>query len=385
MSVDHQQFLDRCRDLAPVLREGASDGETVRKIPDATWSAIRRADVLGVVLATSQGGHGLTLDSVCQGTRILAQGCPATAWTAAFYMQHAALLSRFPDGGRKDFFASDEVPLMAAPLAPTGTARPVDGGFTVKGRWDFATGIAHADWVMVHAIEKGPDFSTRFLVIPVPDVAVEDVWFTSGMRATGSNSVKVDGVFVPAERTVAAQSLFDGVGALDGDALADVPLVSVLALTASAAAVGAAEAAVDLYTQRLKERVLAYTLGDKAAEQPAAQIRLATVMSALATMRAGWDRAIATISDAAAQGSVTDQLRVDTKLAAAAAVRDARSIISLVGEGAGAAVYRSDHPFQRLQRDVETLKGHVIFDWDRAAELAGRVTLGAPLGPTDMA
>ena len=39
---------------------------------------------------------------------------------------------------------------------------------------------------------------------------------------------------------------------------------------------------------------------------------------------------------------------------------------------------------QRLQRDVETLKGHVMFDWDRTAELAGRYALGFGLRPTDM-
>jgi hypothetical protein len=48
-------------------------------------------------------------------------------------------------------------------------------------------------------------------------------------------------------------------------------------------------------------------------------------------------------------------------------------------------VYATSHPIQRLQRDVETLKGHVVFDWDRTTELAGRVMLGHPLRPTDLA
>jgi hypothetical protein len=39
---------------------------------------------------------------------------------------------------------------------------------------------------------------------------------------------------------------------------------------------------------------------------------------------------------------------------------------------------------QRLQRDVEVLKGHVIFDWDRTAELAGRIELGLEVRPTDL-
>ena len=65
-------------------------------------------------------------------------------------------------------------------------------------------------------------------------------------------------------------------------------------------------------------------------------------------------------------------------------MRSARQIISLIGEGSGAGAYRAGSPLQRLQRDVEVLKGHVIFDWDRTTELAGRTALGIEPRPTDM-
>lgn len=76
--------------------------------------------------------------------------------------------------------------------------------------------------------------------------------------------------------------------------------------------------------------------------------------------------------------------RMALRLAAAATVRSARSIVGTIAEGAGASVYFAQSPFQRFQRDLEVLKGHVIFDWDRTAQLAGRVALGLPLQPTDM-
>lgn len=82
---------------------------------------------------------------------------------------------------------------------------------------------------------------------------------------------------------------------------------------------------------------------------------------------------------------MSDEERTDARLMAAATVRDARRLIGRVCEGSGASVYFSDAPLQRLQRDVEVLKGHVIFDWDRTTELAGRVTLGERLRPGDMA
>ena len=37
----------------------------------------------------------------------------------------------------------------------------------------------------------------------------------------------------------------------------------------------------------------------------------------------------------------------------------------------GASVHFSDHPMQRLKRDVDVLSGHVVFDYDTARELAG--------------
>lgn len=95
----------------------------------------------------------------------------------------------------------------------------------------------------------------------------------------------------------------------------------------------------------LQERVLACTAGDKAIDQPAAQIRLATALANV--------------------------------------VRIARAVIADVCAGAGASIYYQTSPLQR-QRDIEVLKGHVVFDWDRTAELAGRVALALPLRPTDL-
>lgn len=384
-SLDHDDFIARCEGLVSTLRDEAAESEQLRQLTSTTLRAVVDADILRAVVPKSLGGHGLGLPSLCQGTRILAHGCPATAWTVSFFMLHAWLLTKFPAESHPALFGGGRVPSCAAPLAPTGTAEAVEGGYVVGGRWEYATGVEHAHWVMVHALEAGPELASRFLLLDVDDVVIEDVWHTSGMRATGSNTIVVDGVFVPEAHSIPGRALLESAHHLPGDALANLPLVSVLALTASAPAVGAGEEAALLYHQRLQDRVLAYSMGDEAAEQPAAQMRLATVMNDMRGARSAWESAIRRVGGAARRGIPTDQLRVDTKLAAAAAVRDSRHVITLVGEGAGAAVYRSDHPFQRLQRDVETIKGHVIFDWDRASELAGRVLLGGELGPTDMA
>ena len=109
-------------------------------------------------------------------------------------------------------------------------------------------------------------------------------------------------------------------------------------------------------------------------------------MSDLASTRAGWDAAIAAVLAGSVEGTPSAQLRVDTKLAAAATVRSARRIIERRRRGLGGQRLPVEPArSSACSRDVETLKGHVIFDWDRTAELAGRVTLGSALRPTDMA
>ncbi len=236
---------------------------------------------------------------------------------------------------------------------------------------------------MVHALD--PEVSaTRFATLPVGDVTVEDVWFTSGMRATGSNAVAIRDTFVPTEHTIAGTRLLESAPGSE-DPMDRLPVMATLSLVAAAPAIGAAEASVELFRSRIQERVLAYTLGERQVDQPAAQIRLAEAMAEVRSARALWERAIAELEAAANHSEgPSPEARSAARLDAAFAVRMSRSAISTVCEGSGASVYAESSPLQRLQRDVEVLKGHVVFDWDRTAQLAGKVALGLELGPTDL-
>lgn len=383
---DHDGALARAGRLVPVLAAQAGEAERIRSVPPAVLDATVDSGLLAVVSPTRWGGMGLGLDTLGGVTRTLARGCPAMAWTLSFLMLHNWFVSRFPAPTQAEVLGDRPWAAIPAPLAPTGELRRTGDGFVLDGRWEWATGVNHADWVMVHAVEldaTGGAAGTRFALVPIDEVTVEDVWFTSGMRATGSNAVRIDALPVPERRTIPGPALLaPGRG---DDGLDPLPLMSVLALVAAAPAVGAAEAAVELFSTRMRERVLAYSLGDRQADQPAARIRLSDATAEVTAAAALWSGAIDRLDAAAGDGDgVTLQDRGAARLAAAAAVRMSRHAISTVCEGSGAGVYAESSPLQRLQRDVEVLKGHVVFDWDRSAELAGRIALGMELGPTDM-
>ena len=385
MPMNSQEVRRRAEVLAVALANRAEAAEQARRLPDETIDDVTGLDLFRLVVPTSMGGHGLGVADLAQLTRVLGTACPASAWTISFLIMHSWLLGKFPAAGRAELFPSERPWALApAPLAPTGTARPAEGGYLVSGRWEWATGVHHADWVMVHAVQTEPAFASFFAVVPRSEATVEDVWYTSGMCATGSDTVALDNVFVPAHRTIPSQQLLFPTDRLDGDGMADLPVPPVLALVAAAPALGAAERAVDLYRERIAERVLAYSMGDRAIDQPAARMRLGAAVSDLAAARLRWDAAVAQLAACTGGGEVPVPQRMAWRLTAAATVRAARAVISTIAEGAGASVYFTASPFQRLQRDVEVLKGHVIFDWDRTTELAGRVELGMELQPTDM-
>ena len=91
------------------------------------------------------------------------------------------------------------------------------------------------------------------------DVAVEDVWHTAGMRATGSNAIVAEDVFVPAHRVVAIREFVseDNPGvALHDEPVVAYPLVPSLTVFAASVAVGSAERVVELYREQLVRRVL---------------------------------------------------------------------------------------------------------------------------------
>lgn len=376
-------------ELTDLVDAEAAEAERIRQLTPVVMDAATDMDLFRMVVPTRYGGRGAGLAELIDTTRELAKGCPASAWTLSFLVMHNWLITRFPERLQDEILGGEPgYGLVPAPLAPTGSMRSVTDaggrpGWEVSGRWEWATGVRHADWVMVTGIEDRSDtIAVRFAVLPIDEVQVEDVWHTSGMRATGSDTVVVEGRFVPEHRTLVAESLLESGPPADGDGLAHLPVMGVLALLAAAPAVGAAERAVDEYERRLRERVLAYSLGDRAAEQPHAQVRLGTALADVAAARAVLDAAVERL-DAIDGSDEPMRDRMAVRLAAADAVRRSVALIDLVCAGAGASVYKLDSPLQRLQRDVDVLKGHVIFDWDRTAELAGRVALGLPLRPAD--
>jgi alkylation response protein AidB-like acyl-CoA dehydrogenase len=373
--------------MATRLAARAAQAEALRSVPPETVAEADEAGFFRLLAPATAGGEGASFSLFYDVVRRMAKGCPSSAWTLSFLAEHAWLLCKFEPTLQQELFAGGAAPLAPAPLAPTGKAEKVEGGYRISGRWEWATGVNHADWVMVSCIEPATP-GPRFFVLPIGDVQVADVWHVSGMAATGSNMVVADGVFVPEHRSQPAWQLKFGPApgeALHPGSTVNFPMSPVLALVAATPALGAAEGALAVFIERMKTKIQAHTAGVKSSESQTVHMRLGEAIATVRAARLVWEDAIRRLEAECPRGSAVEvETLADIRLAAADVVRLGNLAVNTMCAAAGASAGFLDNPLQRHLRDLQMMRGHVVFDWDRATQIGGRVALGLETTPADL-
>lgn len=375
------------RDFVTRLAERAHDAEQLRRLPQATVDDLIASKITDLLVPARYGGQEAPYPEILRPVREMAHGCASSAWTIGFYILHNWMLALFGEQAQAEAFA-DRPFLAPAPLAPTGRGRPDGNGVRLSGRWSWATGVMHGNWIMVGAL-CGPDdgIYPALALLPIADVTVEDVWHTDGMRATGSNDVVITDAFVPDHRLVRVTDIY--AGSAPGARLHDAPtyrwpMVPALALLAAMPALGSAERVIEIYAERLGERVLAYE-GVKQKDKPLAQARLGEAEVRLRALRGLLDDTVGGIEALVRdRDTVPLTVRAQARLAAAHIVHESRAVIGMLMEASGASAHFVTNPLQRAKRDVDVLAGHVIFDHDTSRELAGALAIGARIPPFAM-
>jgi alkylation response protein AidB-like acyl-CoA dehydrogenase len=378
------EYVDR-------LSERACEAERLRRLPAATLADPATAKFIGLLAPARYGGQQAPFPEILGPVRRMAHGCASSAWTIGFYTLHNWMLALFSEQAQAEAFATRPF-LAPAPLAPTGHGVGCDGGIRLSGRWSWATGVLDGNWIIVGALceRVTGDPSTIYPVLallPISDVRIEDVWHTDGMRATGSNDAVIDDAFVPDHRLVPVADIYTGTA--PGSALHDAdtyrwPMVPALALLAAMPALGSAERAVEIYTERLSQRFLAYE-GVMQKDKPVALMHLGQAAVRLRALHGLLADTVGEIETIVADGEPVSLLvRAQARLAAAHIVHESRSVISDLLGVSGASAHFLDHPLQRIKRDVDVITGHVVFDYDTSRELAGALAIGQKIPRTAM-
>lgn len=219
------------------LQERAQWADLERRLPDETLADFAASGLADLLVPARFGGQEAPWSAILDPIRQLAHGCSSSAWTLGFYTLHNWMLSLFPEQAQIELFAGERPVLAPAPLAPNGRGEPVDGGVRLSGRWSWATGVLHGNWIFVGAL-CGPEEARlpMLCLLPIDEVEVIDTWQTDGMRATGSNDVVISDAFVPEHRMLSVIDIYGGTtpgASLHASATYRWPMVPALALAAS--------------------------------------------------------------------------------------------------------------------------------------------------------
>jgi alkylation response protein AidB-like acyl-CoA dehydrogenase len=186
--------------------EAAGDlAEAERNLPSGTMAMLRELGAFWLKTPAELGGTPLDPLDFCDVLEEFAYTDGATAWAVMVGNGGTGTAGGWlPDAGASRVFVPGRPrPLVVGTPGPRGTGRPTSGGYLVSGQWSFASGCAHADWLIGGFRSASPDGQPMVAIVPAEQATVVDNWRVAGLRGSGSFDFRLEEVFVPAELTFA--------------------------------------------------------------------------------------------------------------------------------------------------------------------------------------
>ena len=277
-TIDLNSILD---ELAPRFAADAEWQDATDSFVGSNYDALRERKVFSALVPQAYGGGGATHAEMCEFVRRLARSCPSTALALSMHQHLVSAAVANDRAGRPGRPLLDKVANTEAILVSTGandwldsngSVERVDDGYRVTATKPFASGSPKGDVLVTSAAFDSPEHGPQVLHFPVPlkaeGVTFLDDWRTMGMRATGSQTVKLDGVFVP-EAAVALRRPRGGFHP------AFAVILTVALPLIMSAYVGVAEGAAGIARDRAASR----------AEDPVTQILVGEMETLLTTAR----------------------------------------------------------------------------------------------------
>src|SRR5882757_6995791 len=183
-----ERLLADVQDLGPAIIARIAEIESGRRIPLDLVEQLKAIGVLRMLVPRSHGGLELDLPSALEVIGALGRIDGSVGWTAMIANGGAAFLPLLPRETYDQVYR-DGPAILAGTLQPTGTAEAAGAGWRVNGRWPFASGCLHADWLAGFCVMTeggrqlaGPDDAKGPLIrgffMPARDWQIEDTWYT---------------------------------------------------------------------------------------------------------------------------------------------------------------------------------------------------------------
>lgn len=213
--------VDAARRLAGLLAERAQEHDRDAVFPKRNFDALQRERLLALTVPKALGGLGVGLGVARVVIGALGQGDPSTALILAMqYVHHVGIAgstiwpralaervqrSAVEAGGLINILRVE--PELGSPARgglPATVARRSGEGWLIFGRKIYSTGSTGLAWGLIWARTDEGEPRVGLYLVPMdsPGLSIEESWDATGMRATASHDVVLDGVFVAADHAV---------------------------------------------------------------------------------------------------------------------------------------------------------------------------------------
>lgn len=384
-SAETTKVVQAARDLAPVIAARAGEIESGRRLPVDLLGQFKQAGFFRAFVPRSHGGDEVDLRTGCEVLETIARADGAAGWTTMIGMESPHLFALLPRERFDAIYSAGPDVIMGGAINAQGQALVEQGGYRVTGRWGFASGCEHCDWLFANCVvmqdgqpRPGPvpgAPQTRSMLLPAREVRIIDTWNALGLKGTGSHDLALEGAFCPEENTF---DIFFGTSSVPGPGFVAPVLHFVLHM--AAVSLGIAQGAVDDVVKLVtmgKRRMYARV---PLIESPVFQLELGRVDTSVRAARAllystADEFCAACVDDPAAAVALAPRLSA----ALAWVTETASGVVETCYRAGGANSLKDGSSLQRRFRDIYTFRQHAA-----AAEgwfgQAGASLLGQPTG-----
>jgi alkylation response protein AidB-like acyl-CoA dehydrogenase len=382
-----QSLSDRIRPHLGTIATRAAATEAARMVSVETIDLIREAGFVRALLPAALGGDERDLSDYCDGVRTLAKACPSTGWVTGVLNVHQAALCHFDASVQKEILATGVDTIVCSSGSPAMKAKLADGGILVSGRGRWSSGCDHAEWALVGVKVPDPSdsqypqrrYREYMFMAHRSEYVIDDTWYSTGMRGSGSKDLVFDKLFVPYRRIERMDAIYfnysHGAGVVDSW-IARVPFPLLFAVFLPAIALGCADGMIAEFTKRQRVRKNAYT-GAQGILNPAGYMRLAESVHELESLTAYYRQLLDSMQRYGERGErLTEDKSLDMQSKFPFITTRATHVIDRLMEGAGSSAVADFNPMQRYWRDGHTARLHLGSDYDVSLQHHGRYLLG---------
>jgi indole-3-acetate monooxygenase len=374
--------LDAARELGPKIRAAANEIEQARRLPLYIVREMQRAGVFRMPMPRAWGGPELDLASQMRVIELLSMADASAGWCAMIGTDGGYVTAFIDQTVAREMYPDIDA-VTAITFAPPGKAVKTRGGFTVNGRWPFASGCQHATWLIGHfAVFDGDSPrlqpnglpETRFGFLPAEECEILDTWMTSGLRGSGSHDWTVKDRFIPEQRTfnLAAPTRYRK------SPLYALP--NLLLYKFSAVCLGIARGAIEDFIALALNKPMTFksSSGGKAIlrDETYAQCAVAQAEALVSSARSFVFETVDDMWDTLLTGDLPSlKQRARARLAMIHASTACTQAVELLYKANGGSSVYTGNAFDRCLRDIQTVNQHTVVSL-KTWEVMGRVLLG---------